>query len=448
MRTPLRPSRAVLVILALALVVRVGVIVATPDFRPIYDAGDYDRHAISIVHGHGYPPALGIPRSPSAFRPPLYPFALAAVYELGGGWTAGRVLAAILGVAAVLLVLLISQRLWGRRVGLTAGAIAAVFPPLVLLNASLLSEPLFVVLVLSALLATLRYRDDQRVRWAATAGVLCGLAALTRSNGTLLVLAALLGVWTVRPRVRRTALIASAAVVGCAVLTVAPWVVRNAIQFDRFVGISTQGGVGLASTYNAESRRAGRPGLPVPSHQLHVFEDLYRRKDLDEAELGSRLTSRALDYIRDHPGYVVETSAWNSLRMLDLTHDIDFDFLYEGLVLQATGVDRLVVAPIVLGGIYLVLALALAGIVAEVRRPSRRAPPFVWTFPLVVVLPAIAVYGLSRYRAPADPFLVMLAAVGINALLERGLAGVRARRSAQRTIATTSTTQRPIMRAA
>ena len=73
----------------------------------------------------------------------------------------------------------------------------------------------------------------------------------------------------------------------------------------------------------------------------------------------------------------------------------------------------------VLGSLSLVYLLAGAGIVAQVRRLAPRAPPFVWAIPLLMVVPAIPVYGLPRYRAPVDPFLVMLAAVGASALWRR-----------------------------
>src|SRR4051812_49467819 len=99
----LRGSRLLRLILAVALAVRVGVIVATPHFRPIFDAAHYDRLGASIASGDGYPGQF-LPPTPSAFRPPLYPLALAAVHLLGGGWTAGRVLGALLGTLTVLLV--------------------------------------------------------------------------------------------------------------------------------------------------------------------------------------------------------------------------------------------------------------------------------------------------------------------------------------------------------
>jgi 4-amino-4-deoxy-L-arabinose transferase-like glycosyltransferase len=406
-------------ILVLALVARVGVIIATPHFVPVFDAGDYDRHALSIAHGHGYPDAVFALSGPTAFRPPLYPLALAGVYVLGGGWTAGRVLGALLGVAMVALIFAISLRLWGRRVAIVAGVLAAVFPPLVLYSATLLSEPLFLVLVLAALFATLEYRRTQRLRWAALAGLACGLASLTRSNGVLLVVAAGFGVWILRPRLSRAALIAPLIVVLVAGATVAPWVIRNAIVFHRFVGITTQGGYGLAGTYNNEPMRKGEhPGHPRQPDQLRAFRDIFERRDLDEAARSSRLSAQAFKYIDDHPGYVVEAMAWNTLRVFNLVTEGTWRAGWRETILEAGGVER-VISPIDPGSLYLVMLLALAGIAAQARAlRSARPPPFIWLFPLLMVLPAIVVVGLPRYRAPLDPFLVMLAAVGIVACVE------------------------------
>ena len=174
--------------LAVALLARLLVIVATPHFRPTNDAADYDRHAVSLaVHGTYPPSGFG---GPSAFRPPAYPYLLAGVYKLVGTrsastrWEAGRIADALLGVVVVALVALIARRLWGPAVALGAGALAAVFPPLLLVGSSLMSESLYIPLVLGAVLAALAARgSEHRWRYALLTGLLVGLAALTRANG-------------------------------------------------------------------------------------------------------------------------------------------------------------------------------------------------------------------------------------------------------------------------
>ena len=96
-------------------------------------------------------------------------------------------LGALIGVLSVALIFLIARATLGERTARIAGWFAALFPPLVVLNASLLSEALFLPLMLAAILATLRFRADPARLWpAAAAGALIGLAALSRSTGLLL----------------------------------------------------------------------------------------------------------------------------------------------------------------------------------------------------------------------------------------------------------------------
>jgi hypothetical protein len=44
---------------------------------------------------------------------------------------------------------------------------------------------------------------------------------------------------------------------------------------------------------------------------------------------------------------------------------------------------------------------------------ARRAPPALWGCPLVIFLSTVFLEGSTRYRSPADPFIVVLAALGV-----------------------------------
>jgi hypothetical protein len=245
--------------------------------------------------------------------------------------------------------------------------------------------------------------------------VLCGLGALTRASGLLLVVPAALGVWTVLPRLRARALAPPLLVALCAVVTVAPWVARNTLAFGRFVGVTTQGGYALAATYNPQAVRLRPPGRTVQPFRASAFRDLYRGRDLDEAVRGSQLTSRAVDFVVAHPGFVLQVIAVNTLRTLELHRDDSFEIAFQARFLQGVGLARLA-SPMVPAALYVVLLIALVGAGAQALAfGPRRAPAFVWLFPLVTVLPAVAIYGLARYRAPLDPFLLILAAVALVA---------------------------------
>ena len=72
--------RLAIAILVAALAIRVAWVFATPDYRLVHDAVDYDRHAVSIAtvtlrarYGRA-----------TAFRPPAYPLFSPGVYWVFG----------------------------------------------------------------------------------------------------------------------------------------------------------------------------------------------------------------------------------------------------------------------------------------------------------------------------------------------------------------------------
>src|SRR5215203_2801498 len=194
MKNPL-PAAAWL-ILALALLLRVGYVAVTPDYTLVHDALDYDRAAQSIAQGEGWPTSRA-PDRPSAFRPPAYPVLLAVVYTVAGvehatrheRVVAARILGIVISTLVVALVGLVALQLWGRRVALLAMGGAAIYIPLILVGAAVMSEPLFAALLLGALAAALQHRrSTHRWRWLLLAGFLGGLTILTRANALVLLL--------------------------------------------------------------------------------------------------------------------------------------------------------------------------------------------------------------------------------------------------------------------
>ena len=320
-----------------------------------------------------------------------------------------------LGALAVLLIFLIGSRLFGRRAGLLAAAIGAVFPPLILAGSSLLSESLFIPLVLAAVWTGLNARDSSQhaLRWAVASGALVGLAGLTRGNGLPLVIPAAFLVWVERPRFARRAVRAPLALLAATIVVLAPWASRDYNVFGQFVPVTTETGFALAGTYNSTAQaRHDFPSLwMAPGAQIH--EAFAADPTANEAGISGDLTRTALHYLRTHPGSLFKTIYWNALRLLNLT---------------GTRVERAFAggegypAGLAIASVYafwVVLALAIAG---ALTRAVRGAPAAVWWFPGVILLAASVLLGLTRYRTPADPFFVLLAALGCVSLARRGRA--------------------------
>lgn len=422
-------------ILALALALRVAAIAVDGGYEPANDAFEYDYYARAIAGGDGYPRSgYLLQGGPTAIRGPGYPYFLGGVYALSGSSaTVGRLAGAALGVLAVLLIYLLARRLWGARVGLVAAGLAAVFPPLVLLSRELLSESLFIVLELSAVLCALNFRrSGGRLRWATAAGALCGLALLTRNTGLALLLCLPLGVLVSQPRLRARARAGPLALLASAALVVAPWAARNTVQFGRLVPVTTSAGITASGTYNPASFRAGDThGAWRDPRTVPHFAPLFETPGLDEAEVDSILRREAREFAWQHPGYVAEVFAWNLSRMFELTG---------GSVVGRRGdpVDDRGIGSATpcaeRAGLAVAVLLALVGAFALLRAPGGKArnlprwpglprgPLFLWLLSGLIIVMTAFLNGLPRDRLPADPFLLILAAIGLTVLWDRGRA--------------------------
>ncbi|HEU4393581.1 MAG TPA: glycosyltransferase family 39 protein [Solirubrobacterales bacterium] len=429
---PLRVASPIVAIVALALVVRVLVIAADTGYVPKHDAWDYDNHARSIAAGEGFPPSYtAVDGGPSALRAPGYPYLLAAVYAVSGDRIAvGRLLNAILGALAVGLVYLIAKRIWGRRVGLLAALLTAVFPPLVLLSRDLLSESLFIAVELGAVLCVLEFRRSRALWWAAGAGLLCGLGVLTRNPGPALAVPVLLGVWTVRPRWSWRAAAAPALVLACIVALVLPWTVRNAVEFGRLVPVTTGTGYALAGAYNDLSLHdEDHPGAWRTPAIAPEYQALFGTRGIDEGTIDATLRREATSLAVSHPTYVAEVTGWNLLRLFEVADGAVVGLYGEPVTTRGIGsatpaIERLSIAiAVVLAclGAFAIAASRRAGAGGGKRLPT--GPLFLWLTPVLLLLVAAPVNGLPRYRTPADPFILILAAIGILWLYERRPAG-------------------------
>lgn len=423
---PRRRVGIVALLLLLALAVRMAVAIASFGAPQSGDALEYDYRARLIASGHGFgsaPAFLHVvdnPRhrltgvvwpggGPTAFRPPLYPLVLGGLYAVTGPSTsAGRVLQALIGTAVVALTGLIAFQLWGWGAGVLALAIAAVFAPAVLLGRILLSEPMFVLLMLMAVAVALEARRRADLwRRPVAAGVLCGLAVLTRSVGLALVPCVALLVWSGRPRLSRGSWIAPLAVIVAAVLTVAPWTVRNALELHRFIPVTDQGGYTLAGVYNLSAER----DRVTPWLWRSPSEDATNRRIMasttaKEPAISSELGASARRFLEEHPTAVLGALLWNSIRLAALDPGRE-----QVAIRYDLGVSP-VEAKLAVAMLLIIGALAALGAFARAARVPARS---FWLIPAVLWVSTAVIQSGMRFRSPIDPFLIMLASLALRA---------------------------------
>jgi hypothetical protein len=424
-RRELRPFLAALIV---GLCARWLYVYATADFRLLHDNLGYLLRGQYLAAHHRLMPIIAHHRSyPDAYWPPLFPIVLAALIKLHSVavalWVGGHVRVVIwlrlamstINALSLAGLTLIALRLWGRRTALVTAWIGALYLPWIDVGASLYSESLLAPLVIAMCVATLEYQRTGRPLLLVSAGLLAGLATMTHANGLVLipiVCAAVWGAGRVRtPSVEVRRVSAVVAVIAAAAVVIVPWTVRNAIEFHAFVPVATSLGNTLAGTYNSRSARSSPPARwLIPSHRVE-YRAIFRRLPIPGAAQDAALRSRAVQYIEDHPQYLLTVGVWNTANLLDFTY-LDYS-------LADARRERLPVSSVYAQN-WAFWAIGVLAIIGAFTRRAREAPRWLWAVPILLFLTVVWVgAGSSLYREPVDPFLILLAGCACEAAWHR-----------------------------
>ncbi len=400
-------GRAALVIFALALVVRLvylGEISHAPSFRvPIIDSASYDQHARILVEQGTFSPRF-------FWQGFFYPFYLAVVYFLTGGsmlWA--RLIQILLGSILCALVFRLGTRLFDRRTGIVAGAIAALYGPLVHYDAELLDAGFSALWAVALVLLILRARDAKSPWAAALVGLVGGLSVVTR--GTFLPYVAAAAVWLVfvwrKRHVRPARIAARAGLVIAGFLVVAlPVATLCHRATGDFNFLSQAGPINLYIGNNPERDRTImiRPGAE--------WRELTRLPEVkgsaSDSEDRATFMRLFLDYVKTQPagfakGLAHKTVEYVSSRELPRNEDMyvarSYSRLFSTLAWKAGAFGF---------PFGLLLPLALVGI----ARYARRIPAPVYGFLLLYSAAIIGVFVSGRYRIPFAALLAVPAAAG------------------------------------
>lgn len=368
----------------------------------------YHADALLYADGHWLWSAspFGNPH-PSAWKTPIYPIWLGGLYSFLGveARGAGLIQGLLLAPLTVLLTWLLARRLFTPPVAAIAAVLIAAFPLSWEYFGLLFPEALAIPFTLAALLVFVDREPTPRL--AALTGFLIGVNMLIRPSAMFLAVACAASFIVVAGLRRGVAMTALAGLV--AVLTIAPWTVRNAIELDGLIPLSVQDAA-VYGTFNEESAADNFQWRPVLQDPPEAFARL-ERGEIGEPELRSELYAFAGEYIRDHPASVVKAAFHNGIRRIwDLRPPsealTESDFAGRSRTVRGIG----------LAMYYLLLPAALIGL----WRLRRRRELF---YPVLVTVASIAlifaVIGTTRYRAPLEPVIAILAASAAIPLLDR-----------------------------
>jgi 4-amino-4-deoxy-L-arabinose transferase-like glycosyltransferase len=405
--------RVLLLIALAAFVVRVAYVGLVERTEPI--VGDqlfYSAEAERLAEGdlfmepfNPFPPPL-IGEDPAADHPPLTVMVLTpASYLTDPNGSAQRLTMSVLGTGTVIVIGLLARQLAGDRAGWIAAGIAAIYPNLWVNDGLIMSEALAGLTVALALLYAYRLIRRPNLPTALLVGALCGLAALTRAELVLLVpLLAVPAALVARSVANAVQWKLAGATVLAAAFLIAPWVGYNLYRFEEPTFLSTNDGIALLGS-NCDSVYSGR-GMGLTD--LTCLGGKIRGDQSVDSKI---YRERAFDYIGEHkPRFVLVSFArvgrtWSAFRPWDM---VDYN-KGEGREGWVTVLGLVAFYPLLVG--------AIAGVVV-LRRRGRRVWPLLVPA-LIVTISSAATYGQTRFRVPAEPSIVVLAAIAIAAIVGR-----------------------------
>lgn len=380
----------------------------------ILDPRLYDEWAGRIAAGE----LLG---SAPFFQDPLYPYLLGGFYALAGsGYTAAVFVQGLLGALVAPMVYAGALPWFGKPSAVAGGLMAAVYLPSVFYEGMILKTWLAVVLVALLLLLLSRLNVHSARRGWLAAGVVLGLACLTRGN--LILLLPVLILWVLfesrsgnAPGNARAAA-AYLALGACLVLMLST--AHNRIVGDEWIVTTSNAGQNFYIGNNPMNDTGQYAHLPfVDPNPIHEERDFARealRRTGTEMTPGQRSRywfGQGMAWIGSDPsGWLRLTGRklrnyWGAYEIPD---NLDY-YLYR----ETAPVLRLPVP-----GFGLVAPFALLGAAFCWRR--RGWPRLLLVFIGVYSISVILFFVFSRFRMPMMPALFVLSGHGAVGLLQRG----------------------------
>jgi len=273
----------------------------------VSDMKGYDRAAVALLEQrplsvHTAERYLFHPLGSDTYHPPGYCYFLAGLYAIAGhSYLAVRIAQSLLGALTCVGIYFLAKEVFGDTAGLLAAAATAVYPPLIFYTGVLLTETLSMFLLVATVWLLLRYsRQPSRYALLSLAGLLLGCAGMTRSVLLVTVpfilfwLLLIADCWPGWPTATRKAL----ALIVPVIAVIAPVTLRNYQIHERFILISTNGGVNFFLGHGGTQRRKNEVrNLPEVVAEGQVIGV----SPLTQPEEEARFYQLGWEYIEENP---------------------------------------------------------------------------------------------------------------------------------------------------
>lgn len=431
--------------------------IETQAVASIGDSHEYVALARNLVLSNSFSRDTVPPLRPELFRTPVYPFFLTLPLLLSRHSSfalhpSSRPFVVLSLVLQFLLSLITVWLTWkiGRELGLdpraaaVAGLLVGLSPNLAFISTKLVSEVLFMPLLLTCILLLSRYRRSGSRLDIIGTGIGVGLLILTRPIATFfpfVIAVYVLGLGGVH-RNWSSGIRNSLLLLACSAIVIAPWVIRNGMMTGRYiVSTASEHNVFL---YDAATVLASEEGITIPQARDLMMAEAGAKfgsvDTTDEASMWQKLAAVARPHLLSRPA--VTTPIWLMGVVADFLSPISVGpllihsgaspgagsanlfqsslaLLVKGRVNDAfrtawqtrlSGASLFVLAVLALAALFN-LILILSGLASLFLRRIRG---LLWLLlPILYFTLVTGTVGDARFRAPIEPLLCLFAAVAL-----------------------------------
>lgn len=369
--------------------------------RPRVDAKAYDAIAWNIAEGYGYVEHRSLAATPEIDDAivrvgPGYQFFLAGIYALVGHhvWVVWVVQAALRALT-VLLIACIALFVWPERPR-AAHIVAWLFalsPDLIVVSGLLLTETLFLFLLVGSVYASL-YALRRGAHEVFVAGSLWALTILVRPTA-LFGLVIFLGFLLYERKVAKAAL-----ALFCLMLIVGPWSYAMSRRFDAFIFTTTAGGYDLWVGNNPQAT-----GGFVKTPEMQALRQVTHSVELDK-----RGKEEYIAYLLSQPVDFILLQMQKTAQYFSLARPTGF-----WIHLMARPFERFVTAGFSFLWTAVVMVGGMSALYAMMRRKMTKEELFVLGVAIVQPIAVIPIIVETRYRYALYPFLALFFGRGFDA---------------------------------
>ncbi len=394
---------------------------ATPFFGPLSDKlddGVYDLMAQTISGGNWI---ADMPLS--AYRIPLYPYFLAALYRFFGHNIAlVHTTQSFIGAFTGVFIYFISKEIFKNHwAAVIAGVLSACYIPFIFYENLLLGESLsiFFNLVSLLLLAYVFVRERLKTLYVFLAGIFLGLSILLRPNTLIPVLFLAFFIFyffAIKTKAFVKGVILSVVFLMAVLAAIIPITIRNYYLHKDFIPLSAVGGVNLFIGNNAEANGKFHlsKGIGTSLDEMIKNSEEIAQKDrgrlLKPSQVSAYWMGRAVNFALNSPTdflrllWIKTAFFFNHYEFPDI---LDIYFTSQFIPFLKWGVL----------GYGFVVVFAFYGVLLAYEQKNSNAM-LLGIFAMGYGLSVILFFVSSRYRLPVVPVLIIFSAVGVHQLID------------------------------